>query len=81
MSTHPNKGDLTMQDQVEYYRFPLLMEDCRINGAASELFKNETMHVGLVQCMAIRNPAGEEILFTDSLRGSVDVLNKKTGNI
>ena len=31
--------------------------------------------------MAIWNTAREEILFTDSLRGSIDVINTKLGNI
>ena len=31
--------------------------------------------------MAVWNTAREEILFTDSLRGSIGVLNTKTGNI
>ena len=31
--------------------------------------------------MAIWNTAREEILFTDSLRGSIGVLNTKSGNI
>ena len=46
-----------------------------IDSAASELLKNEAMHVGLW------NSAREEILFTDSPRGSIGVLNTKSGNI
>ena len=52
-----------------------------IDGAASEILKNETMHVGRVQCMAIWNTAREQILFTDSLQGSIGVLNTTSGNI
>ena len=52
------------------------MTDC----AASELLKNETMHVSCVQCMAIWNTAREDILFTDSLQGSIGVLDTKSGN-
>ena len=49
--------------------------------AASELLKIETMHVGLVRCMAIWNTVREEIPLTDSLRGSIGVLYTKSGNI
>ena len=51
-----------------------------IDGAASELLKNETIHVSHVQCMAIWNTAREEILFTGSLRGSIGVLDTKSDN-
>ena len=50
-----------------------------IDGTASELLKNEIIHVCCVQCMSIWNTATEEI--TDSLRGSIGVLNRKFGNI
>ena len=53
-----------------------------IYGAASELLKNEKcMLVESSQCMAIWNTAREVILFTDSQRGSIGVLNTKSGNI
>ena len=52
-----------------------------IDDAASELLKNQTMHASRVQCMAIWNTAREEILFTDSLRGSNGVLDTKSGNM
>ena len=39
------------------------------------------MHIGRVQSIAIWNTAREEILFTDSLRGSIGVLNTKSSNI
>ena len=50
-----------------------------IEGAASELLKNETMHVGRVRWMAVWNTVREEILFTDSLQESIGVLNTKAG--
>ena len=50
-----------------------------IDGAASELLKNESMHVGRAQCMAIWNSARQEVLFTDSLRGALVLLIQNRG--
>ena len=61
-------------------RFSLTGEG-RIDGEASELLKNETMHVGRVQFMAIWNTAREETPFTDSMRGNTGALDTKSGNI